>query len=174
MENHLMAKGHGGRPKIPMITEDLGELAGKLPAKPIILDQVIYWMDIGATAEEIAGCFRVSVDTLDRRLKETTGLSFAELKEKACGAAKVKLRNNQFKMSENNATMAIWLGKQWLAQKDPDKGDTFLISQDTAATAMQKILDQTKSPINTKPNPCGLGKEGEGGSSPPIALEPTG
>lgn len=28
------------------------------------------------------------------------------------------LRRNQFKMSEANATMAIWLGKQYLGQKD--------------------------------------------------------
>lgn len=144
-------KGKGGRPKIPMICEDLGKLEGKLPPRPIMLDQVLYWMDIGGTQEEIAGSFRVSKDTLERRLIEMTGLSFAQLKEKACGAAKIKLRNNQMKLSETNATMAIWLGKQWIGQKDPDKSDAIIISHDAASLAMKEILDKTKDPLNNDP-----------------------
>jgi len=75
-------------------------------------------MDLGSTAEEIAGAHYVSVDTLDRRLRENTGCSFAELKKQCCGTSKIKLRNNQFKMSEKSAAMAIWLGKQWIGQLD--------------------------------------------------------
>lgn len=107
-----------GRPRIPMITEDLHSLEDKLPARPIELKQVLYWMDLGATQEEIAGAHYVSVDTLHRRLVEHTGCNFAELKIKACGTAKIKLRNNQYRMSETNAAMGIWLGKQWLGQRD--------------------------------------------------------
>jgi len=107
-----------GRPKIPMVTEDIGKLENKLPSRTIELKQVLYWMDLGATQEEIAGAHYVSVDTLKRRLFEVTGETFAQIKEKTCGNAKIKLRNNQYRMSENNATMAIWLGKQWLGQRD--------------------------------------------------------
>jgi len=111
-----------GRPKIPMITPDLGnEGMGKIPPRSIDLEEVYYWMDIGATEQEIAGSRRVSVDTLNRRLKETTGLNFAENKEKICGGAKINLRNNQYKMSATNASISIWLGKNWLGQTD-DKG----------------------------------------------------
>lgn len=143
-----MTKRKGGRPRIPLITEDLGTLESKLPTRAIVLDQVIYWMDLGGTAEEIAGSFRVSVDTLDRRLREEVGLSFAELKEKACGAAKLKLRNNQFKLSEKNATMAIWLGKMWLGQLDPDKQAIVNIDK----TMLNDLLDNTRNPVN-KPTP---------------------
>ena len=107
-----------GRPKIPMVTEDIGKLEEKLPSRKIELKQVLYWMDLGASQEEIAGAHYVSVDTLHRRLKEMTGQSFAEIKEKSCGTAKIRLRNNQYKMSEKNASMGIWLGKQWLGQRD--------------------------------------------------------
>ena len=107
-----------GRPKIPMVTEDLGKLEEKLPSRVIELKQVLYWMDLGASQEDIAGAHYVSVDTLQRRLKEVTGLTFAQIKEKCCGMAKIKLRRNQYKMSENNASMGIWLGKQWLGQRD--------------------------------------------------------
>ena len=31
---------------------------------------------------------------------------------------KIKLRRNQFKLSEKSASMAIWLGKQYLNQRD--------------------------------------------------------
>ena len=110
----------GGRPKIPLITPDLGEVdkKGKIPPRPIILEDVYYWMDLQATAEEISGSFRVSVATLNRRLKEATGLSFGELKEKLCGGCKIKLRKNQLDLSRTSAAMAIWLGKIWLGQKD--------------------------------------------------------
>lgn len=107
-----------GRPKIPMVCEDIGELENKLPPRYVDLKQVMYWMDLGASQEEIAGAQHISVDTLKRRLKEETGQTFAQLKEKSCGMAKIKLRNNQYKMSEKNASMGIWLGKQWLGQRD--------------------------------------------------------
>lgn len=107
-----------GRPKIPIITKDIGSLEEKLPDRWVDLKQVLYWMDLGATQEEIAGAQHVSVDTLKRRIKEETGQTFAQLKEKSCGMAKIKLRNNQYRMSEKNASMGIWLGKQWLGQRD--------------------------------------------------------
>ncbi len=113
----------GGRPRIPLVTPDLDEngLSKKLPPKEIDFEAVLHWMDLGATAEEIAGAFRVGVRTLDRRLREHTGLGFGDLKEKACGAAKIQLRRNQFHLTKTNAAMGIWLGKQWLGQKDDVK-----------------------------------------------------
>ena len=86
--------------------------------KPINLEQVIYWAQSQATAEEIAGSFQVSVDTLDRRLRKEYDMNYTELLKRVGGQAKLSLRRYQFKMAEKNATMAIWLGKQWLGQKD--------------------------------------------------------
>ena len=134
-----------------MVCRDLGELADKLPQKVIILEQVLHWMDLGSTAEEIAGSYRVSIDTLNARLEEMTGFGFSKLKERVCGQVKVNVRRNQYRLSEKNATMAIWLGKVWLGQRDPDKSEVFLISNEAAAGAMQQILDKTKNPLNTIP-----------------------
>ena len=121
-KTEMKPKKKMGRPRIPLITPDLAEDGmGKIPPRPIDIEEVYYWMDIGATEVEIAGSYRVSIDTLKRRLKETTGLTFAELKEKVCGGAKVNLRSCQYKMAEKNASMSIWLGKNWLGQTD-DKG----------------------------------------------------
>lgn len=91
-----------------------------LQEKEIVLEQVLYWIGLQATAEEIASSFYVSTDTLDTKLKDHFGMNFSELKKRCDGAGKLSLRRNQFKQSEKNSTMAIWLGKQWLGQRDPD------------------------------------------------------
>lgn len=140
----------GGRPKIPIITESIGSLEDKLPPRPIILEQVLYWMDLGGTAEEIAGSFHVSTDTLNRRLIEITNLSFAQLKEKSCGSAKLKLRNNQFKLSEHNASMGIWLGKIWLGQSDKDEVKE--LAHDVIKQAVREL--QTERGIQTISRPA--------------------
>lgn len=111
-------KSKGGRKRIPIVTEDLKGLEGKLPPREIVLETVLYWMDLGGTQEEIAGSFYVSLATLKRRLFELTGMTFEQLKQKCCGGAKLRLRQNQCKMSANNAAMAIWLGKIWLGQRE--------------------------------------------------------
>jgi hypothetical protein len=84
-----------GRPKIE-INYDLVE---KLSA-------------IFCTQEEIAGVLEVSVRTLQR------DDHFCQIYKKGNETAKASLRRNQFKLSQTNATMAIWLGKQYLGQRD--------------------------------------------------------
>lgn len=105
-----------GTPKNPEAAER--QLERMLKAREINMEQVLYWIELQATAEEIAGSFRISVDTLDRRLREHYGLSFAELKKRCDGAERLNLRRNQAKLAETNAAMAIWLGKIWLNQRD--------------------------------------------------------
>ena len=70
------------------------------------------------TQEEIADFFSCSVDTIERAVKRDKGKSFAEYFLQKRGLGKVALRRNQFRMAETSATMAIWLGKQYLDQKD--------------------------------------------------------
>jgi hypothetical protein len=134
-----------GRPKIPLvfIADD------SLPAKEINFEQIRYWCDIGATQEEIAGAFYVSADTLSRRIKEKFNMTFAEFKEKTSGAAKIKLRQNQFSLSQKNASMAIWLGKIWLGQQDPDK----VIAQQIGEKMLEGILDWSRDPTSQEPQP---------------------
>ena len=76
------------------------------------------------TKQEIAGFFHVSEDTIDRRVREITGESFAVLHgELACGG-KTSLRRAQWKSAigdkkrDGSISMQIWLGKQMLGQSD--------------------------------------------------------
>ena len=80
------------------------------------------------TDEEIAAMLsdeyeRISVDTLTN---DNNGATFSECKEKGQAQGKASLRRNQFKLSESNATMAIFLGKNWLGQTDKQEVKTEL------------------------------------------------
>lgn len=76
------------------------------------------------TAKEIADYFeifeKISYDTIERRIKEEFDCTFAEYVNKRHSAvAKPTLRKAQMKAAEEgNATMLIWLGKQYLDQRD--------------------------------------------------------
>ena len=107
------------------------EWKGTIPEKEINLDQVLYWTELQATAEEIAGAFRVSIDTLDRRLREAFGMGFAELRKRCNGLHKLSLRRYQFQQAERNATMAIWLGKIWLGQRETIVTETIVKEEDS-------------------------------------------
>lgn len=73
---------------------------------------------IMCTQEEIANIFDVDADTLNAWCKQTYGDTFSVIYKKKSSNGKMSLRRFQFKQAEKNSTMAIWLGKQWLGQKD--------------------------------------------------------
>lgn len=88
------------------------------PEKPI--DQKVFegLCAIQCTEEEIADAFDVSIDTIARWCKKTYGMTFAEVFSQKRGKGRISLRRSQFKLAEKNATMAIFLGKQYLGQRD--------------------------------------------------------
>ena len=44
--------------------------------------------------------------------------AFFDVTDKTRGLGKISLRRSQWRLAEKSATMAIWLGKQYLDQKD--------------------------------------------------------
>lgn len=70
------------------------------------------------TLAEIASFFQCSEDTVERWCKRTYELTFADAYKKHSAKGKMSLRRAQFRLAETNATMAIFLGKQYLGQKD--------------------------------------------------------
>ena len=74
--------------------------------------------DLQCTKEEICGFFDVSDKTLENWCKRTYSEGFSEVFKKKRGKGKISLRRAQFRLAEKSASMAIWLGKQWLGQKD--------------------------------------------------------
>ena len=70
------------------------------------------------TLEEIAGVFDCSPDTIERWCKREYKATFAETYKKHSAKGKTSLRRIQFKLAEKSAAMAIFLGKNYLGQKD--------------------------------------------------------
>ena len=76
------------------------------------------------TLDEIAGVFRCSPDTIRnwciRTYTDANGKpqNFSTVYKKFSAEGKMSLRRAQFKLAETNASMAIFLGKQYLGQKD--------------------------------------------------------
>lgn len=70
------------------------------------------------TKEEICSFFEVTDKTLEGWCKRTYGLGFSEVFRQKRGLGKISLRRAQFELAKKNAAMAIFLGKQYLGQKD--------------------------------------------------------
>lgn len=73
---------------------------------------------------EICGFFKISEDTLERRLRERYGMTFTEVFEIFSQPGKISLRREQFKLAnKGDRVMLIWLGKQYLGQTDKNVSD---------------------------------------------------
>lgn len=67
------------------------------------------------TDEEIASCLGVTVETLQNPYNKAT---FLECKQKGKEQGRASLRRIQFELAKKNSAMAIWLGKNFLGQRD--------------------------------------------------------
>lgn len=88
------------------------------PLKEIDKKQFELLCGLQCTEEEICSFFDVTDKTLTRWCKRTYKKRFSEVFKQKRQRGHVSLRRSQFKLSESNPTMAIWLGKQYLGQKD--------------------------------------------------------
>lgn len=82
------------------------------PKFQIDYDLVERLAGIQCTQQEIATFLGCSVDTLQRDEK------FCGLYKKGMENGKMSLRRIQFKLAEKNTAMAIFLGKNYLGQRD--------------------------------------------------------
>jgi len=93
-------KHPGGRPRIELDLRQVEELAR-----------------IGCTEEDMAAVLGVSVDTIQRRKRESE--QFRGVIEKGQASLRNSLRRLQVRKAlEGNVAMLIWLGKQLLGQKE--------------------------------------------------------
>lgn len=88
------------------------------PKKEIDKKQFENLCGLQCTKEEICGFFEISEKTLNAWCKRTYHQSFSLVFAQKRGKGKISLRRNQFRLAEKNANMAIWLGKQYLDQKE--------------------------------------------------------
>ena len=75
----------------------------------------------GALEEDIAEAIRVDADTLSAICKrDRDGLNFSEYRKLKKSKGRVSLAAKQLEVAmTGQVAMLIWLGKQWLGQKEP-------------------------------------------------------
>ena len=104
------------------------------PRKEIDQKQFENLCGLQCTLEEICGWFDVTDKTLDSWCKRTYNESFSEVFKQKRGNGKISLRRMQWRLAEKNATMAIWLGKQYLDQRD-------IVEQNITSDGVKVIID---------------------------------
>lgn len=145
---------------------------GGSPRKEIDFNIFENLCKIFCTEEEIASIFEVHITTLNARLKEhyvdeETGkpLGFSEVYKRYAAYGLASVRRDQFRSSrKGNAFMQIWLGKQYLGQRDKidakvDQAKPVQIMVDSQETAEKlsslvgKIMQEKTDTINAANNP---------------------
>ena len=88
------------------------------PRKEIKADEFEKLCGLQCTRDEICGWFGVTDKTLEGWCKREYGVGFSAIYEEKRGVGKISLRRYQFRLAEKSAAMAIFLGKNYLGQKD--------------------------------------------------------
>ena len=103
-----------------------------------------------ATLSEIAGWFDCEERTIENKVTSKFGISFFEYFKKKSAGGKISLRRKQYEMAlSGNVSLLIWLGKQYLNQRDePPKEET----NDSSIDSLINALDLTARAIQTKNN----------------------
>lgn len=97
---------------------------------------------IQCTQEEIASIMHIDIDTLTSAVKRTYNDAYSVIYKRYAAPGKSSLRRDQFKMAKRNATMAIWLGKQYLDQKDQQPAQ---IVTEEILNNYQQMIDQLRA-----------------------------
>jgi hypothetical protein len=85
---------------------------------------------IHCTQRELCGILDVQRHTLIERTEKKYEKPFKEVYEDLKSHGKMSLRRMQFNLAKKNASMSIWLGKQWLDQKE--NSHTIVIDEELA------------------------------------------
>ena len=88
------------------------------PKKEIKQDVFEKLCALFCTEEEIADFFECTIDTINNWCKKTYGETFSDVYSKKKVGGKISLRRSQIRLAEKSAAMAIFLGKNYLGQKD--------------------------------------------------------
>ena len=98
--------------------------------------------ELQCTLNEIATFFNCSPDTVERWCLREYKSSFADIFLIKRGEGKISLRRAQFELAKKSATMAIWLGKQYLGQKDVMQVDQNINAESRIAQLIGSMSDE--------------------------------
>lgn len=100
------------------------------------------------TKDEICDIFSIDEKTLTAWCEREYGMGFSDTYKKLSANGKKSLRRKQFELADTNATMAIWLGKNILGQRDEvqiDHGNNELLTALTELARRKMNNDSVQS-----------------------------
>lgn len=127
----VKAKRPVGRPKIEINLDELERLSA-----------------LNCTMPELAAYFRVPLRTLEDRYTNDPDIRATINRGREVGKLSVRRKQMQIMNDMNSATMAIWLGKQLLGQRD--KHD--VITEDRGETALNEAFSVIEDLVRSKTN----------------------
>lgn len=101
---------------------------------------------IQCTEKEICAVLGCCEDTLNAWCKRTYKMTFSDTYKSKKMLGKSSLRRTQFRLAEKSASMAIWLGKQYLGQKDA--GEVTLLADKVKDDALSESLRALAEGLN--------------------------
>lgn len=127
-------------------------MAGGRPEKPIDWDLVDKLLEAGCLGTEIAANFDMHPNTFYDKVLEERKLGFTEYSRQKKSKGESILRAVQFQsaIKDRDRSMLIWLGKQRLNQREPDKAS---LSEQDAQTIVKAIYYADKKPPDSDSNP---------------------
>ncbi|WPY01564.1 hypothetical protein Trichorick_01477 (plasmid) [Candidatus Trichorickettsia mobilis] len=100
---------------------------GGRPRKEIDFDVLQKLCELNCTRDEICNFFEIDDKTLTARIVEVGYDSFSAYYKKYLNTGKISLRRIQWQSANaGSVPMQIWLGKQYLGQKDKAESDVTL------------------------------------------------
>lgn len=117
------------------------------PRKEIDQKQFETLCGLQCTLLEICDALDITDKTLNAWCKRTYGESFSEVFAKKRSKGKISLRRMQFQLAEKNASMAIFLGKQYLGQSDVVEigAPTDSAQEDALSTSLRELAEEMES-----------------------------
>lgn len=125
------------------------------PRKEIDSEQFEKLCALQCTLTEIANWFHCSEDTIENWCKRTytdekgKPMGFSDAYKNYSVDGKISLRRYQFKMAERVPSMAIWLGKQWLGQRDHIDMGVDMKANSREVEALEEYFAERKQKGNT-------------------------
>lgn len=115
---------------------------------------------IQCTVNEVESVLQSDQRTIDNWCKREYGEPFSTVYKRFAECGKPSLRRFQWNLAKTNASMCIWLGKQYLGQKDPDNKDQSLdpetigkfnaIMNQIDSLQSSRKIEESKSKADTK------------------------
>ena len=129
-------------PKDKIESTAVAKRGPKGASKPLTdkdFQKLLNMVRIQCTMEECCSVLEMSDTTLNRRLKEMDYNNFEDLYKRHSDEGRMSLRRMQWQNAEKgNSTMLVWLGKQYLNQKDK--------SEVQSTVEQRHVIDLTRIP----------------------------